>query len=418
MKAVEHKNVSRRMPEGRLVEIRRGWHIVMAAMVGVGTGISGLLLYSVGLFAADLAREIGLSRTMFGFSLFAATLAIGCAMPFIGFLIDRYGVTVPTVCSALLLALGFVALGTVVHSVTAYVLALTFIGFFGAGSGPVAFTRVVSSWFKTARGLALGATMMGIGIAGAVVPVAIGAVISSFGWRTGFLALAAAAVTGTLPTVFVLREMPVLDSVGGPTRSETDAAFATIRRDPIFWRLLITFGVMSLAFTGLLPHLVPMLTDGGLNPASAAGWASVLGISVIVSRVVIGWLLDVVTPTVVAAAVCFICAAGVLVVAYGGVAMAPVAAIALGCTIGAEIDMLGFFTARYFGMLGFGRAYAWQYCAFIVASGVGPLWIGALFDSTGTYVAALTICAVGMVLCAAAFATLPAPRTPTVSRLE
>src|SRR3712207_9408181 len=64
--------------------------------------------------------------------------------------------------------------------------------------------------------------------------------------------------------------------------------------------------------------------------------------------------------------------------AQGGPSLAPLGAIALGAAMGAEADLIGILTARYFPLAAFSRAYARQYAAFMVAGGVSPLWIGYL----------------------------------------
>ena len=68
---------------------------------------------------------------------------------------------------------------------------------------------------------------------------------------------------------------------------------------------------------------------------------------------------------------------------------------------------MGFLVARYFALEQFGRIYGWQYGAFIFASGLGPLWVGALRDATGTYTASLAVSASGLVAACAAFVMLP-----------
>ncbi len=40
--------------------------------------------------------------------------------------------------------------------------------------------------------------------------------------------------------------------------------------------------------------------------------------------------------------------------------------------MGAELDLMGFLVARYFGLAEFGRIYGWQYGAFVLASGISP----------------------------------------------
>ncbi|MFI5717446.1 CynX/NimT family MFS transporter [Nocardia sp. NPDC051750] len=401
----------------RASEFRSGWPSLAAATLGVGLGVSGLAIYSAGLFVNDLGRELGLTATTYGLAFSLMTLGMAAAVPVVGYAVDRYGVKIPTFISALGLATGFVALGTIVHSVPAYLAAMAVMGFLGAGSGPISFTRAVSSWFDRARGLALGITMMGMGLAGAIVPVVTSSLIAVHGWQPAYLALAGAAVAGALPTLLFLREKPhreLTAAPASPAAGNHDApapapSFAVIRRTRLFWQLIATFGLMSVAFTGLVPHLVPMLRESGMSAGGAASIAALLGIAVIVSRLVVGFLFDVLRPPVVAATLCAICTLGVLAFAFGGVALAPVAAIAVGCMLGAELDMLGFFTSRYFGLAAFGRAYAGPYTAFVVGGAIAPLWVGAVADQAGSYRPALVIVAVLTLVVTGSFLALPNP---------
>ncbi|QCB51766.1 MFS transporter [Rhodococcus sp. PAMC28707] len=386
----------------------------MAAAIGVGVGGTGLAIYSAGLFAADLATEIGLGPAQYGASITLVAFGLALAAPIVGHIVDKVGVKAPAIFGALCAALGFVALATVVHSVAAYMTTMAFIGFFGARTGPIAFSRAVSSWFDRSRGLALGITMMGSGVATAIIPITIGRVVELEGWKYGYLTLACVAVAGVIPSLFFLsvapRQEPATNLDTAPQEAELE--FSAIRRDPLYWRLILTFALMAITVTGLVPYLIPMLRQDGMSIGGAAVIASTLGVAVIVSRVVVGWLIDILRPTVVTAVLCLLCAGGVLLFAVGGIAFAPALALALGCLLGAELDLVGFFTSRYFGLVAFGKAFAGPYMAFVIGGGIAPLCVGAIVERTGSYTVVLHTVSALAALCAVAFLALPPVRTP------
>ncbi|HYD04736.1 MAG TPA: MFS transporter, partial [Reyranella sp.] len=132
----------------------------------MGLGVSGLLTYNSGLFVSGLARDVGLSRTAYGAAFFASTLAIAIAMPWVGRAVDRHGPRTVAAVGALALSAGFATLSQV-RSVWAYILAMALIGLLAAPSSPVPFMRAVTDAFRRSRGLALGITQAGIGIAAA-----------------------------------------------------------------------------------------------------------------------------------------------------------------------------------------------------------------------------------------------------------
>jgi len=387
----------------RIDEFRRSWTIVTAAAIGSGLGISGLLTYNSGLFVKDLEGAIGLSRTQFGFAFFLATLALACAMPIVGRLIDEKGVRLPTIAGSIALAIGFIALGTLTVSVSIYVAIMAAIGLFASASSPVGYTRAVNGVFDKARGLALGLTQLGVGLAGAIIPPILGGVIIAHGWRVGFFFLAGLALLGTLPSLIGLRRK----GASGLNVPSKGPAFAEVRKSGLFWLQMSAFAVMALGFAGMLPHFVPMLRDAGVSPQAAAEQAGLIGFAVIVSRVIIGWLADITEAPWLAASVCAICGLACITLAFGGPQYVTVAALALGAAMGCEADLIGYMTVRYFGLASYGRAYAWQYAAFILATGVGPFWIGLLVDRTGSYKAPLIVCAALLMVALVIFLFLP-----------
>jgi len=368
-------------------EFRRGWTTVLAAGSGVGLGVAGLFTYNAGLFVHDLGPAIGLDRTTFGSAFFGSTVAMAFALPFVGRSVDRYGPRRTAAFGSLSLALGFLALGTVVGSSAGYVLLMILIGLLASACSPVAYSRAVSGAFDRQRGLALGLTQVGIGIAAAIVPPFISVIIAEYGWRAGYLALAGIAGIGLLPAL----TMPMRDLA--PNMVDDGASFRAVRRTPLFRVQLIAFVMMAFAFAGMLAHFVPMLREAGLSPQRAGALAGLIGMSVIVTRIVVGWLADRVQPAFLGAASCALCAGGCLALAVGGAELAPIGALALGTAMGAEADLVGIMTARHFGIAAYSRAYATQYAAFMLAAGVSPLWVGFVADRAGDYGPALYLCA-------------------------
>ncbi len=393
-------------------ELTAGWRVLVASMLGLGLGSSSLLFYTIGLFAVPLQRAIELTRTQLGLATLLATLAVSIAAPFVGSLVDRWGVRRVVMPSAALLAAGLVVIATCATNVASFLIILTIVAAVSTGTGPVSFTRAVSANFVARRGLALGIALTGIGLSAATTPLLVAGAITRGGWPAGYMLLAVLAAVGMLTALLLPRG-------GGGTRLERssrpvagmDAGIAL--RSPAFAALTVAFVLQSLSFGGLLPHLVPLLIDAGVSPMRAAGYAGLIGIAVIGSRLVVGWLTDRFFAPWIAAATCAICAAGCALLLVDARALAPVTALALGCAIGAEVDLIGFCTARYFGMKAYGRIYGLIYGAFLTASGLGPVWVGALRDATGSYRLSVALAVAGLIVAAIAF--LRAPRYPDPS---
>lgn len=394
-------------------EISKNWTILLSGVIGVGLGVSGIFMYTPGLFFAAFEQEIGLSKTQFGLAFFFCTLALSIFNPFAGYLVDKFGSRRPALAGLLGLSVGFILAALLIQSVALYLLMQTLICILAVTSGPISFTKAVSEVFVKNRGLALGVMMSGIGISAAILPPVLSEIIAAYGWRWGYYLLACVALLGVVLVFVLFKPAPATPSTKSsttPPKTPSPASPNTTERyasNPAFWLLMAAFSTMALAFAGLLPHFVPMLIDFGLSPLAAGKIAALIGIAVVASRLVVGWLLDHLDPRKVAASVCLICITGCAVLLLLGVGGAHVSALALGIAMGGEIDIIGFFTARYFSLSIFGRVYGRLYAAFILLAGLGPLWVGFSVDYSGNYQFALTACMLLLCLSIILFMSLP-----------
>ena len=167
-------------------------------------------------------------------------------------------------------------------------------------------------------------------------------------------------------------------------------------RTIVFWKIASIFFLISLAVLGLIPAFIPLLQDAGMSAAEAGGLAALMGLSVMVGRLLIGFLIDRIFAPYLTAFVFALVGLGCMSLALGGLEFALVAAIALGFAVGAEVDLIGYYTARYFGLAHYGAIYGLQYSVFIFGAGVSPILIGHIWDVTGNYDLGLMFAAVLM----------------------
>ena len=157
-------------------------------------------------------------------------------------------------------------------------------------------------------------------------------------------------------------------------------------RTSAFWLLTVAFFLVSVATSGAIVHLIPLLTDRGVSAQSAAFASSLSGGTVLVGRVWAGQLLDRFFAPYVTIGFFLALTLGLLLLwsgASGSVAF--VAAMFVGLGLGAEVDIIGYLVGRYFGLLAFGEIYGYLFAAFYLGAGVGPFLMGRGFDTTGSY---------------------------------
>lgn len=393
-------------------EWRRGRRLVVAAAFGLGAG-SSLLQFTSSLFVLPLTREFGWSRgqlaTASAVSIVAAFLA-----PAIGWLADRRGVRPVTIVSTLGLAAAYVGLAAQTGSFALYVGLFLLFGLFGVGTTGVTWTRAVGSAFEARRGLALGLSFAGVSVAGIVVPPLLSQIIAADGWRSGYLMLACIALAAGLPAAWFGLPRGLAAQVGGQAAAPEPEPRSTFLRAPAFWLLAACMLAINLPGAGLLSQLQPLLADRGIGLQAAAGLLSVYAGAILVGRLLTGFLLDRLSPPLVAAASMLLPALGCLLLLEAPLTLplAVAAVAALGLSQGAETDVLGFMIARYFGMARYSTLFAILIAVVVIGNSVGTVFFGRSFDATGGYDLAIAL-SVGCFAAGAAFAgalTLCRPR--------
>lgn len=388
-------------------EFSRHWLLVLVCAVGIGVGVSSLPFYTQGLFIEAWIADFGWTRAQASLGILGSTLALAAVLPFIGSIVDRYGLVTPVMISLLGLSLAYVLLGMFVQSIATFVILAMLQAILGSASSPLAYTRAINAVFNKQRGLALGVALSGAGVAATFGPTLISNAIDGFGWRGAYYAMALFTLVVGAVIILVLSRLNGAKTAVNIDMEAANRDFLVAKASRTYWTIMAAIFCLSLGLGGLMIHFVPILLDVGFATNAAVKIAGVIGIAVVLGRLLVGFAVDRIFAPRVAIAILLACISGVLALALLGSVVAVPAAFVIGFSVGAEVDLIGYLVARYFGMHAYGQIYGRQYSTFLIATGLSPVILGAVRDATGTYIASLFTAAAFMVISAALFAKLP-----------
>ena len=360
-------------------EFRKHWRLVLGATIGTCCG--SLSWYTFGVFVSPLSRALGCSiSALTGWASFVALgqIAVG---PLTGRLADRFGVRVVMLFSIPLLALAFVSVCAIGTSVWLLYLAAFTVGCVSLGAGYLPYSRAVNSWFSDGRGTALGIMYSGVGISATFAPRVLQRIVDLDGWRMGFLFLAGGTLAA-LPVAFfwVHEKKDELRSSGseiGYTRREA-------MRLPHFW--MISAGTLMLSLcAGFIFHLIPFLTDSGLNRSQAAMYSGLMGIALMVGRLITGVLMDRFHAPYVCAVLFLSEAVALAILGLFQAHYAPIAVFVIGFSLGAETNCIAYCTMRYFGLKSYCELSGIFNIAICIGHVFGPLSFSLVKNATGSY---------------------------------
>lgn len=379
----------------------RGWLIIGICLIGISTGPAAFGLASLGLVINAFEQDFGWTRSQVSGAASMMMLCTAMSLPLVGKLVDKFGARRVLIPSVIALGLCLLAIPFAVSKVWQFMAAYILIGTVAAGANSVPYMRILASWFDRSRGLAIGIAGSGTGLGFAYVPLVGQAASQHFGWQGVYVALALIMLCVTLPMVlFLLKEktadQPNADSDSlVPEVNPADAMGDTLKqamgkRD--FWVLVSVFVSLAFVLYGLIPHMVPLLTDRGMTPEAAATMASIFGFATFGGRILIGFLVDRFDARRIAVIFFGLSALGMALLATPLPTWALIfPALLLGGSLGAEVDMLAYLTSRYFGLKSFAQIFGVLFSAVMVAMGLGPVAFGAVYDLTGSYQIMLAI---------------------------
>lgn len=364
------------------LEFREGWRALLGATLGASIGIAALPFYTFGIFMRAIEADAHWRRSEIALAQTCWSIVLAVVSPFVGGLIDRLGFRRPIAFSLTAIACCFLLLGSVIHSPALFVLVYALMAAMGAASSPLPFAKLISGRFQRARGMALGITLAGTGVAAFLAPLLLGPVIQNAGWRAGYLRLALSVVI-LAPISLWLIGRDKVTAVEQHGRVETGVSFVKAIQAAAFWQLAGIFFLVTFGASGLVAHLVPILTEAGIAPSKAAAIVGVVGVSVMAGRLAIGTLLDMFQVRYVASVAFILTSIGCYLLLQLGAQFAWTAAIGVGFALGTEVDLMGYCTGRYFGLRRYGSIYGTLYGFAILGVAASPLWMAVVSESYG-----------------------------------
>lgn len=379
-----------------LKEFRLNWVTLLAAFIGIATG-NALSHYTMSLFAPELIREFGWSKAQFAL-VSALPIVTAFITPLAGRFADKFGARMAVGIGMAAMALGFFAMSTLNGNIYEFFAIWLFQHIFGVMSTSLVFARTLVDRFDKARGTALSLLMMGPPLSGAIVAPVLGGIIAAYGWREGFVSLAAASALGGLVCVFFMgrsaRKAGQQQEVRNPRL--TRAQLWEIVRKPAFLLIVCGMFMINIAQPFAASQLKLVVLSKGLSDSAGTWMVSLYATGVIIGRAIFGIALDRISANKVALFGLSLPAIGFTILGAPGMTVAMCAAgiMLIGIAQGAEGDIGGYLVSRHFNLMNFSLVFAFVKSGLDAGGAIGALILSFTLSYTGgSYEPYIWICA-------------------------
>jgi predicted MFS family arabinose efflux permease len=365
------------------------WRVPLISAIGIA--VSVMPLYSLGALMPSIQAGTGWTRSQIASGpTFLSVVAVLCA-PFMGIAIDRFGSRRIGLPGLAIFCLAVGSLSLVGPAIVTWWLAWTFVAIGYLFVKVTVWTAAVVTRFDRGRGLAIGVALSGTGLGSSSLPYIATLLQDSYGWRAAYVGMALGGAVLSLPFAWLYfydaSDERRRSSSGVVDRSKLPGlAPREVFRSRRYLQMALATLLSAVASIGLVVHFVPIVREGGLSAYTAAATAAGIGISTIVGRLAAGFLLDRFSGPLLGFVSCALPMVSCCILLIDrSVGSSIVAAVLIGLSAGAEIDVITYLVPRYFGVRHFGLLFGVLNSLLTLGLGVGPFLAGYMFDRFGNY---------------------------------
>jgi len=385
-------------------------HYVVPSCFLVMFLLYGAVLNTFTVFFNPIVRDLDWSNTALSVAMAVGAIGMGITAPVAGILMDRIGAKPLMLTGTLLIGTGIMVASRTMYPWQIYII-YSFIGIGLACATVIPCSLIISNWFVSRRGLAMGIMAMGTSTGGMLVSPVADWIIRNHGWRTAYIASGTMILVVGLPIVaFLLRPHPSgaglepyvdpdipSDGMNANWGLNVRESFST----PAFWQIAFLMFIIGIVTSGIGAHIVPYLeTLDHSSTKSAVAWSVTLGVMTF-AKFCFGPIADRWGPKNAMAASSFMVAVaiGVLSVAVS-YKVAILFAVIYGFGVGAPLTVNPLLVSGALGVRNFGAIYGILNLISILGAAIGPVALGIVSDKRHSYLSALYVFVVLMALTA------------------
>ena len=187
-------------------------------------------------------------------------------------------------------------------------------------------------------------------------------------------------------------------------------------RTRTYWLIMVIGAIPDLVYPVMGIHLIPFLTDRGIDPVQAAGMMAIMLSASMPARFVGGLIADRVRRDhlrFLLGAVPLLQAIGITVFLLNQTtAMIYVWFILWGVGFGAGLTIGSLMMTRYFGRKAYGSIEGSSALFMLPIGVVGPIYVGWTYDTSGSYMTAFILLAALLAVSAVLFPLVKPPKPP------
>jgi MFS family permease len=366
--------------------------------------------FSFGIMFKPMAAEMGWNRASISSAYFLNTVFFALTLSIAGKLYDRYGPRWVILVSTVLLAAGYISISQV-YSLWQFHLFYGVLSAVGIGGASVPlFGALMSKWFARRRGLAISLALSGYCMGQFVLVPVINWFVLNYGWRFSYVLMGLIILAAnSLLVLMVIKGDPedmglkpygydLVDTAAALEKSNdaipqpNDLSLMQASKTRSFWFFLLSMFICGSGDFLVAAHLVPLVTDYGVSPTSAANMMAWFGLMSLGGILIAGPAADLIGNKIPIALTFFLrLIVFLMILKYPNPITFFIFAICFGFTLLVTAPLITTLVGRLYGFTHLGLISGFITTIHHLGGGFWAFMGGALFDKTGSYQIAFTL---------------------------
>lgn len=377
---------------------------------------SAYTVYGFSALFKPLSTELGFTRAATSIATGIGSFEGGLLSVLVGWLVDRFGPRRVAVFGVLVFGLALMLM-YFIQSLLQFLLVWgVMLGIGQNFASGLPMDKAIANWFVKRRGLAMSIRWL---FSGSLILPLISFLIGTQGWRLTCLFGGIVQIVvgvplvwflikdkrpeyyGLLPDGAVMKEETAGTSQmierGVKYATEVEEVEFTLRqalRTPAFWLLIIAQGGYMMSHQAVAVHIIPFLTDIGINPVKAAATVTIASLFGIGARVIGGNIADRLHKgqlRFLFGTSFFLQGLGLVLIIWRPAEVMVYPFLILNYVgFGISIVLATLVAARYFGRKAFGFVRGFATMSTTPMAVLGPIYTGWVYDTKGNYIFAFT----------------------------
>jgi MFS family permease len=365
-------------------ELTKNWRPLLAATVGVGTGMS-LAGTVISTMAPTLIATNGWSPSGFAY-VGSLGLFSSLALPFVGRLADVIGVRMTALIGMVAMPLLYLAFSFMNGSIEMYSALFIAQAVVGMTTTATVYCRLAVQYVTQSRGMALAIVASGPALFGMLIGPILNTIVETEGWRAGYQFLAVFALGAGIVTFMLIPPGSRSHGVVS-TKRRAREDYPLILRSPSFWMLGGAMLLCNLPQTIPQAQLKNLILENGMS-GMAMGQATVaMMLGQLTGRLIAGFAIDRMNPYRVAFFAMALPSIGLFIFASSldAFALLLLSVYFIGFTFGAEGDVVAYLVARRFGVDIYSSVMGLMTAIMSASTSLGAILLGVTLGLTGNF---------------------------------